>query len=204
MANTECCKVALGVGPQASSCDLEVLAGLRDLRIAKLCYILSYSEAAAPDPVIDDIVMNTLANDPVNGDDEYLFYLISTKEKTLSHTFDWSCSEETDRKVFDETISGQIPLRSARAFYVLQQWMCKDVVCIGKEAGDDGQWMIVGLGGGFKLRNVVGGTGESTSDNNNTTITITGNELVRGFSYIDAGSAALTQALIDSITSTIV
>lgn len=200
----ECCKVALGVGAQNSGCDLNILAGMRDLRIALHCYILSYSQAAAPDAVIDDIVMKTLANDPVDGDDEYLFYLISTKEKTLSHTFDWSSNEETNRKVYEETISGQIPLRSARVFNVLQQWMSKDVVCLGKEAGDDGQWMIIGLGGGLKLTNVVGGTGETTSDNNNTTITITGNELVRGFSYVDAGTPATTEALIDSITSTVV
>lgn len=202
--STSCCKVALGVGAQASGCDLNVLAGMRDLRIALSCYVLSYSETAAPDPVIDDIVMNTLINDPVNGDDEFLFYLITTKEKTLSHTFDWSCSEETDRKVYEETISGQVPLRNARTFYVLKQWMCQDVICLGKEAGDDGQWIIVGLGGGLKLTNVVGGTGEATSDNNNTTLTITGNELVRGFSYVDAGTPASTETLIDSITSTVV
>lgn len=199
---SDCCKVALGVGALASQCDLEVLAGMRDLRIALHCYILSYSVASNPDPVIDDIVMNDTTNNPVDGDDDYQFYQIATKEQTLSHTFDWSCAEETNRKIYEETITGQIELKSARVFHVLESWMCKDIVCLGKEHGEDGQWIIVGLGKGLKLNNITGGTGEASEDNNNTTITITGNQLVRGFGYVDAGGAAATTALIDSITST--
>lgn len=200
----ECCKVALGIGQLAANCDVQQLAGARNLRIALLCYILSVSETVAPDQEIDDIVMRTVANDPVDGDDEYLFYLISTRDKTLSHSFTWTCAEETDRKAFEETITGQIPIRTARVFNVLQQWMCKDVVAIAQEAGDEGKWFLTGLGGGLKLREITGGTGAGTRDNNNTTITISGDELIRPFIYINAGSAVLTEALIDSITSTVV
>lgn len=201
MALNDCCKVALGVGQQSANCDIQQLAGARYLKIALLCYILSVSETVAPDQEIDDIVMRTLANDPVDGDDDYLFYNVGTKDKTLSHTFKWTCADETDRKTFEETITGQIQIRTARVFNVLQQWMCKDVVAIAKEAGDDGKWFLTGLGGGLKLREVSGGTGEGTRDNNNTTITISGDELIRSFIYINAGSTVLTETLIDSITS---
>jgi len=202
--DTVCCKIALGVGGQVADCDSDRLAGLRDLRIALLCYMLSFTETAFPDSVVDDVVMKTLANDPIDGDDEFLFYLVGTQEKTLQHTFDWTCSEETNRKVYEETIEGQVPYRTPRAFNVLLSWMCKEVVCIGKEAGDDGQFLIIGLGGGLRLRQVTGGTGLLTADNNNTTISISGTELTRPFSYLDAGGIAATEALVDSISSTVV
>jgi len=202
MADQECCKVALGIGTIAADCDKNQLAGARDLRVALLCYVLSISETAAPDHVVDDIVMNTLINNPIDGDDEYLFYKIGTKEKTLSHTFAWTCAEETDRNSFEETIAGQVPYRNPRTFNVLQQWMCKEIVAIAKEAGDDGRWFITGIGGGLKLRDVNGGTGEGTRDNNNTNIVISGEELLRSFIYVDAGTPAATQALMDAITST--
>lgn len=200
----ECCKVALGVGGQAADCDLDQLAGARELRIALLCYIISISETIPPDRVVDNIVMKTLANDLINGDNEFLFYPIDTKEKTLSHTFSWTCNEETNRKVFEETIAGQVTFRSARTFNVLQQWMCKEIAAIAKEAGEDGKWFITGIGGGLRLNDINGGTGEGTRDNNNTNIVISGSELFRSFVYIDAGTPALTQTLIDSITSTAV
>ena len=199
-----CCKVAIGIGGQIGDCDSDILAGLRDLKIALLCYILTFTETAFPDTVVDDVVMKTTINDPIGGDDEFLFYQIGTEEKTLQHTFSWTCSEETNRKVYEESIEGQVPYRTPRAFNVLLSWMCKEVVCIGKEAGDDGQYIIVGLGGGLRLRDVNGGTGLLTADNNNTNIIINGTELTRPFSYLDAGGIAATEVLVDSISSTVI
>jgi len=202
--SNKCCKVEFGIGCSSENCDDETLSGLRDLRIALRCYVLSTIETQYPDKMVESIVMNTLANNPSDGDDDSAFYSVCTKDKTLSHTFAWTCPEDSNNKQFSETITGQIPLRNSRTFTILQKWMCQDVIIIGKEAGPDGRWIMCGLGGGLTLNNVEGGTGAATNDNNNTTITISGEDLTRSWCYIFNTDQSTTDALIDSISSTAV
>ena len=117
---TDCCKVEYGIGCAGDDCDTERQSGLRDLRAALKCYVLATLETAWPDTYVIDIIMNTLANNPTGGDDDSAFYSICTQEKTLAHTFEWTCAEDTNNKSFSETITGQMPTRNSRAFTILK------------------------------------------------------------------------------------
>lgn len=197
-----CCKVNLGVGISASSCDTSCTqSGACDLRLALNCAVLSTTIAACPDKVVSDIQMNDTTNDPVNGDDDHSFYLFGSADRTLGHSFSWTCNESTDSIIYSDTITGEVPTRSPRAMCSIQSFMCKDVVGVAKEACPDGRWLIVGLGGGFKLNQVEGGTGVLATDNNNTVVTMTGAELTQPWCFVDAGTTELTTTLIDSITN---
>lgn len=203
---TACCKINLGIGLSADDCDDDSCkqSGACDLRLALDCGILGYTKTACPDEVITDIQMNDTTNNPTDGDDENAFYLVGTKTRTLGMTFTWTCNTDTKNKVYNETITGEITNKTPRIMCALRSYMCKEVVAALREFCDNGAWYALGLGGGFELTQVTGGTGVLANDNNNTVITLSGAELSNPFCTIDAGSVSDTEMLIDSVTSTAV
>lgn len=207
-SSKKCCKVNLGIGaPTAEECaDGCTDGGLCDMRIALCCAVLNTVETACPDKVITDFVMNTVANNPVDGDDDLVFYKWATDDDTFGHDFDWNCDEETDSAIYSETLNGEIVKRTGRVFCTLKDWLCKEVVVAGKEVCDNGNWIVSGIGGGLKVTQLTGSTGRERTDSRNTTFTITPDDdgLNRPFCIVDAGSPTNTTAIMDAVTSTAV
>lgn len=191
-----CCKVNLGIGQTEEDCDDQTLSGARCLKIAKTCYIDNIVVDAEPDCFVSDITMHT-AIDP-----EYLFYDIATKNETLEHTMDWSCNDETDGIVFDGGINAEINTVTARSLCVLQKWMCCDVSTLVRELGDDGKWILDGMGGGLKLSTATRTTGLLTSDNSNIIVGFTSNNKSLPQYYVCVNdNSADSDLLIEGISS---
>lgn len=210
---TECCRVSLGIGcaENIDCSETQKVGGMCDLRVTKNCYIDSIVELEPTecDKCVTNIIMATFDDDddPLTPEVDYTFFLFCTEDDTLGHTFSWTCNDDTGNLQFSETVTGEISKRNAKTFCVLQEWMCSDVVLVGREADDNGGWMMIGFGGGLQLNTVEGGTGVLSTDSFNTTITFTGDDLDQGWKYIDptkdvASPYADAEDLIDALTDT--
>jgi hypothetical protein len=190
----QCCTIEEHARSTEDTCDMQILAGFKDLRITTLCQIDSVTKAAAPGVLVTDITMATIAATVQS------FYYIETKESSLNHVFLHEANEETGNKSFKQTVSGEVILKSEDVFYALNKYLGKEVVVIGKEPGADGRWRIIGIGGGLIFLRMEGKTGLKKSDNSNTVITIEG-ETGEPWYYVWDTDAATTETLIDSLTA---
>ena len=189
-----CCDIDVAVKAVAGDCDLEILSGLKDLRITTLCQLSSVVVDAEPDVVVSDITMATISSVVQK------FYKVETHEGSLMHEFDNTANEESGNKNFKNTIAGEVKLKSAAVFNALNKYLGKELVVLGKENGTDGKWRIIGLGGGLKVTQVQGSTGLKKSENSNTKITITGDTGKRWL-YVWDTDASTTDALVNGITA---
>jgi len=202
-----CCKIDTGICATAVDCDQVIIGGADDLRIAVLCAVLSTTETACSDANSKEITAITMDNDPMattTGDTDHQFYQYSTSSDTLSFAFDWQYDVDNKSTVFNETVTGRLAVRNSAALCALESLFRKEIVILIKENGDDGKWIISGLGGDLYLTQVTGGTGTAKTDTTEATITITG-ALDKRFMYVNWGAAddqTSTNTEIDNITVT--
>lgn len=199
MGHIVCCKINNGVTGVVADCNKDILSGFKEILIAPLCHILGIIIDPAPDVLISDIDMDD--NVPVTvppGDAEHLFYEFETRDQGASFAFDHQFDPETLVTTYNETVLAEIQAKNALSEYAMDQLFGKEIVVIGQEAGEDGDFLMSGREGGLYLTQMTGGTGQKKTDTNHTILTITG-ELDKRFLRIFDTSAVTTRALIDSI-----
>lgn len=184
-----CCKVDLAIS-KGVDCN-DIVAGFKNLRIASLCSVASYTKAGVGTAsVIDSVTMEV-------GD---LFQTIDVERNTLKHEFDHKAEGGKRNKVYTELIEGMIDAKGEAVMEALDDYLSKEVIIIGQEKGEGGKWKAIGMAGGLFVSNVKGTTGAAKADDVSTLFKAEG-DVDERWLYIWDTDEATTQTLIDGITA---
>lgn len=192
MANDDCCKIDAGVEGGSSTCTKKT-GGLKQVWVAVLCAITGYTESDCGTPggkVVSEITLS--------GDADDIFYEIVGKNDTCVFDFEWDFAPDTEVVIYKESFKGVVKNKSAEALCALEALLGKEIVVIGKENGDSGNYIVSGLGGSLFMTKVAGSTGTKKTDSNTASYEITG-ELDKRHTYIWDTDQATTDALVEDL-----
>lgn len=184
-----CCKIELAISKGADCFD--IVAGFKDLRIASLCSVESYTKAGVGTAtVIDDVVMANTEK----------FQKIDVERNTLKHDFDHKAEGGKRNKIYSESVEGMIDSRGPAVMEALDSYLSKEVVIIGREKGEGGKWKAIGMAGGLFVSQVQGSTGAAKADEVSTLFKAEG-DVDERWLYIFDTDEATTTTLVNGITA---
>ncbi len=189
---TQCCKFNVHLEFKDEDCNIQPVAGFTDLRITPKCLIAGRTLSAVSPRVVSAITMITPLTD--------FFYKVRVKKEGAKHDSEWDYDIETSNKTYTESIIGEIDQKSFAIFDALQDFHGIEVVLLGKEQGEFGNWRMVGFEGDLWFKKINDTTGMKKNESKLITFEISGILSNRWF-YVFDTDLPTTLTLVDGITA---
>lgn len=181
-----CCTLTAALGTADEGCG-NLRGGAQDVRIACLNDIAAYTQV---DCRISSITV---------GVSPAMFWNVNAKQKSESQTFGITYDEASDTITYAETFTLQLSSKDHATVCQLKDLAGQEVVLLWQDKTAN-RWWCSGIKGGMRLREVAGGTGDTTAYLP-TTLTFSSENAEDIQAEVFDTDAATTQALIDSITA---